>query len=214
MRTLLRFRMLIITCSIASTGLLAAGCASKHYVDQQVTDLDTRSSQTISQVQGLALQNQSDIQALSGRVSVVEQTQTSLSSRVAMLGSSRPVYNQVAMTKDVFFEFGKSRLTAEAQARLDDLIAQLRGNDYTSLHISGHTDSIGGEQFNFDLGRRRAEVVNAYLAQHGLERHKLHITTLGEAMPVASNTSAPERAHNRRVEIRIIQLHTKALPPG
>lgn len=214
MQPLLRFPTLVVTCSVATMVLLTAGCASKHYVDQQVTELDTRSSQTISQVQGLAQQNQADIQALSGRVNVVEQTQASLSSRVATLGGSRPVYNQVAMTADVFFEFGQSRLTAEARARLDALVVQLAKSNYTSLHISGHTDSIGGERFNFDLGRRRAEVVNAYLAQRGLERHKLHISTLGEAMPVASNSSASERAHNRRVEIRIIQLHTQALPPG
>lgn len=147
----------------------------------------------------------------------MEQVQQNLSRQVAemrgtMLDIEAKVNNgglQVAMNDDIFFEFGQYRLTPEAKMKLDDLVSRLRGTSFEAIHLSGHTDSVGGETFNFDLGRRRAETVAAYLAQQGIDQHKLHLISLGEKVPEDSNNLSAGRARNRRVEIRVLESSMK-----
>jgi hypothetical protein len=56
--------------------------------------------------------------------------------------------------------------------------------------------------------RPRAETVGAYLAQQPtVDRDKLRVLSLGEAVPVAETTTGDGRVHNRRVEVRVYHLH-------
>src|SRR5205085_9051369 len=76
------------------------------------------------------------------------------------------------------------------------------------LCILGHTDSIGGEAYNQDLGARRAIAVAREL-ESALETRQpglaatlgLTVESRGEEAPGAPNTSPANRAHNRKVEI-------------
>lgn len=197
--------------------VITSGCATKGYVDQRAGELATLHSEQINEVRKLALQNQSDIRTVTAWVNTMEQVQQNLSRQVAemrgtMLDIEAKVNNgglQVAMNHDIFFAFGQYRLTPEAKMKLDDLVSRLRETSFEAIHLSGHTDSIGGEAFNFDLGRRRAETVAAYLAQQGIAQHKLHIISLGEQVPEDSNNLSAGRAQNRRVEIRVLESSLK-----
>jgi outer membrane protein OmpA-like peptidoglycan-associated protein len=196
----------MLLCMLVMLSVVATGCATREYVDQKVGELDTKWSDSLNQVRSIASKNQSDIAALSGRVGSLEQSQRDLTNRVSAL-EQRPMgggLGKVAMSEDVMFEFGRYRLTKEAMAKLDSLASQLQGGQ-GAVHLVGHTDSRGGEIFNFNLGRRRAEMVSAYLAQKGVERHRLIVITLGEATPIASNQDRAGRSQNRRVEIRLLQ---------
>ncbi len=197
--------------------VVASGCATKGYVDQRAGELATLHGEQIDQVRKLALQNQSDIRTVTARMNTIEQVQQNLSRQVAevqgtVLDLEAKVNNaglQVAMNDDIFFEFGRYRLTTEARAKLDNLVSRLRGTSFEAIHLSGHTDSVGGEAFNFDLGRRRAETVAAYLAQQGIAQHKLHIISLGEQVPEDSNNLSAGRAQNRRVDVRVLESSMK-----
>ncbi len=186
--------------------VVATGCATREYVDQKVGELDVKSSEAIAQVRALAMQNQADIQSLSGRVSTLEQDVSSLKAREI----SGPISTSVIMSEDVFFEFGRFRLTDEAKAKLDSLIAALSGTNYTVIHLAGHTDSRGGEVLNFNLGQRRAQAVGAYLAQNGVDRYRIVDVSMGKQVPIASNQDRAGRAQNRRVEIRVLQMNFTA----
>ncbi|EFE87750.1 OmpA family protein, partial [Fusobacterium periodonticum] len=85
---------------------------------------------------------------------------------------------------------------------LKDFIEQ---NNY-EVTLEGHTDSIGSNQYNIGLSRRRAEAVKAKLIEFGLAEERIvGIEAKGEEYPVATNETPEGRLQNRRVEFRLVQ---------
>lgn len=103
------------------------------------------------------------------------------------------------------FAFDSAELSPRDMALLDEIAPVLKNPkvNFISGEINGHTDSIGTEQYNLGLSKRRAEAVAAYLQQQGVELGgRFTINGFGKAYPIASNDTAGGRAQNRRVEIR------------
>jgi OOP family OmpA-OmpF porin len=75
--------------------------------------------------------------------------------------------------------------------------------------LRGHTDSVGHDEANLRVSRRRAEAVADRLVEHGIDRARIEIVALGEQRPRAPNAlpdGTPDeegRAANRRVTITI-----------
>ena len=72
---------------------------------------------------------------------------------------------------------------------------------WQTIRVTGHTDSLGDDDYNLRLSEQRAEAVQAYLIDKGVKSERIRTDGKGEAVPVASNKTAPGRAQNRRVEI-------------
>jgi outer membrane protein OmpA-like peptidoglycan-associated protein len=102
---------------------------------------------------------------------------------------------------DVLFETAKADLKAGAVADLDQLATFLSKYPDRSVVIEGHTDNVGGEDYNLGLSQRRAESVRAYLMRHGVDPSRVTTQGMGESVPVATNGTAGGRQQNRRVEI-------------
>ena len=103
--------------------------------------------------------------------------------------------------------FGSSRseLPDSARARLDQLVIQLQGAGQSAfIEIEGHTDNTGDENFNMQLGMRRADAVKNYLyEQHNVPLHKMNTISFGESRPAAPNDTSDGRAQNRRVVVKV-----------
>ena len=98
----------------------------------------------------------------------------------------------------VNFAFDAETLDAEATSRLDQQAEWIIDHPFAKIRIYGHTDKIGLESYNDDLGMRRADQVVAYFVSKGINQDRLEIVlSYGEAFPLV-NTDDPERA-NRRV---------------
>ena len=69
------------------------------------------------------------------------------------------------------------------------------------MHIVGHTDSTGSDDYNQSLSVRRATSVRGYLTRQGISEPRTRTEGRGENLPVASNATADGRSRNRRVEI-------------
>jgi OOP family OmpA-OmpF porin len=106
---------------------------------------------------------------------------------------------------EIFFDFDKAVVKPEAYYILDEAAAVLAGNPGLEVEIQGHTDSIGTEEYNLGLSQRRAEAVEKYLEDNGVNPDQISARGLGEAYPVASNDTKEGRAKNRRVEFRAAQ---------
>ena len=103
------------------------------------------------------------------------------------------------------FQSGRSDLPQAAQARLDQLVAQVHAaGEGGFIEIEGHTDNTGDAAYNMRLGLQRAEAVKDYLyRQHNVPLHKMNTISLGEDQPAAPNDTSDGRAQNRRVVIRV-----------
>jgi OOP family OmpA-OmpF porin len=68
--------------------------------------------------------------------------------------------------------------------------------------VVGHTDNVGGYDYNMDLSNRRAQAVAAHLrTRYSIEATRLRAVGVGLLAPVASNDSEDGKAKNRRVEL-------------
>lgn len=104
---------------------------------------------------------------------------------------------------DVSFDTNSSVVRPGIYNELDRIASSLNQYPQTVIRIEGHTDSVGGEAFNMDLSRRRAEAVRNLLTQRGVDGSRMEVVAFGESSPVATNATEAGRQMNRRVVIII-----------
>jgi outer membrane protein OmpA-like peptidoglycan-associated protein len=101
------------------------------------------------------------------------------------------------------FESGKDIILEVSKVALDELADVLIKKATWKLEISGHTDNIGGENFNLVLSKKRAEALKNYLIFKGVDTNRLITLYFGETQPLIDNTTLEGRKKNRRVEMKI-----------
>ena len=115
---------------------------------------------------------------------------------------ARPTDKGLVLTLgDVLFTTGRADLKPGALADVDRLVAFLNKYPDRMVIIEGHTDSVGSAASNETLSQNRADAVQSYLLQHGIDASRIQTRGMGESVTVASNATAGGRQQNRRVEI-------------
>lgn len=87
---------------------------------------------------------------------------------------------------------------------LDKLTKQVTESGET-ISLIGHTDNVGGPDYNLQLGRQRAQAIQQLLLEKGVPAAQIQVDSKGQSQPVASNDTEAGRSENRRVEVRFIQ---------
>lgn len=107
----------------------------------------------------------------------------------------------------IYFDVNSDTLTERTNTQLKIVASLLKGNANKSLTISGHTDSLGSDNYNLVLSRKRALEVKGFLHQQGVPEAQIKVEGFGKAQPRAANTtsdgadSPAGRRANRRAEI-------------
>jgi outer membrane protein OmpA-like peptidoglycan-associated protein len=104
---------------------------------------------------------------------------------------------------DVLFDTAKFSLRPLAREKLAKVAGIVSGHPGLKLAVEGHTDSVGGDEYNQKLSEQRGESVRDFLMLQGMPASAVTSLGLGKADPVASNDTAAGRQQNRRVEIVI-----------
>jgi outer membrane protein OmpA-like peptidoglycan-associated protein len=104
---------------------------------------------------------------------------------------------------DVLFDTGKFSLRPEAREKLAKVAGIVEGHPGLRLAVEGHTDSVGGDDYNQQLSEDRGGSVRDYLVAQGIAGTSVSSTGFGKTQPVASNETASGRQQNRRVELVI-----------
>lgn len=101
----------------------------------------------------------------------------------------------------VGFALGSATLDNAGLAQAQALLAALRGPGLAGkkVIVAGHTDSIGGREYNIDLSQRRAAALVDYLVGNGVSRDLLDPIGYGYDRPLPGLSAGEPR--NRRVEI-------------
>jgi OmpA-OmpF porin, OOP family len=77
----------------------------------------------------------------------------------------------------------------------------------------GHTDSRGSEDYNFELGQKRATIVARYLiSRRGMDPLRVMAVSYGASTPLADNTTQEGRRKNRRIEILVYKESITSSP--
>jgi outer membrane protein OmpA-like peptidoglycan-associated protein len=102
---------------------------------------------------------------------------------------------------DVLFDTGKYSLRPGAREKLARVAGIISGHVGLKLEVEGHTDSVGGDDYNQQLSEHRATSVRDYLTNAGIPVNSVTAKGFGKTQPVASNDTSTGRQQNRRVEL-------------
>ena len=107
----------------------------------------------------------------------------------------------IVSLSDVLFDFNQATLKPGAREKLAKVSGILLAYPTLNMNVEGHTDSVGGDDYNLKLSQRRADAVRDYLTSNGISSANVQSVGLGKADPVATNDTAAGRQQNRRVEM-------------
>ena len=198
---------------LAVVALMASGCATKKYVQQETGAVHTRVDDAETQIEA----NQTEIRRTNekvganerriGEVSKTAQDALERAEEAGKLAEGKLLFETVLTDDRVRFGFDKAELSDEAQAALDEFASQLKAEYDRNIYveIQGHTDATGSNEYNYELGMERAEAVRMYLnREHGIPLHRINVISYGEAEPISDNQSRDGRAQNRRVVLVVL----------
>jgi outer membrane protein OmpA-like peptidoglycan-associated protein len=102
---------------------------------------------------------------------------------------------------DVLFDTAKYSLRPGAREKLAKVAGIISGHPGLRLEVEGHTDNVGGDDYNQQLSEQRGSSVRDYLTQAGIPGSSVTTKGFGKSQPVASNDTSAGRQQNRRVEL-------------
>jgi peptidoglycan-associated lipoprotein len=218
-----RFLTAIVISAVAVGG--SSACATKKMVKQRVGEVDNKVDTLSKSVE----ETQERTRTNEGRIGDVDQKAQAANQRAAAAGqradeaygaadkvntradalevASKRLVFQVVMSEDKGgFKFGQSKIPADMQAQIDQLVAQLKANPNGGyIEIEGHTDNVGATDTNYKIGLERAEAVKRYLYENQqIPLHKMNVISYGKEKPIAPNKTKAGRAQNRRVVIKVL----------
>ena len=196
--------------------LATSGCATKKYVSQQVSPVNTRVSKlektTSDRIAYLNNKEQSDVSQLNERIATTDQKVSDVAAAVQQVqgtasramddtakntaaietlgsGVANALNYQEVEKGDVTFAFNKATLTSEAKAMLDGIAQKVQALPRAVVELTGFTDKRGSPNYNLALSRRRAEAVQRYLVMQKVPLRAIHIVGLGEEAPPEGMTA-------------------------
>jgi peptidoglycan-associated lipoprotein len=103
----------------------------------------------------------------------------------------------------IYFAFDSYTLTNESRVALEDNANWIADRPGLTIRLEGHCDERGTEEYNFNLGQKRAQSVREYLVRQGLGEERLHTWSWGELRPMDPGASDTAWAQNRRVQFAV-----------
>ncbi len=229
---------LMIGTGVLATVLMGQGClATRDWVRENVADpLSGRITQTegrldnhdgqigglgnrMTGVEGKLGQFEGRMGQMEGRIGQVDAKADRALNAIANLRLERKIV--IDMKDGANFAFNSASLPQQAQREIDGFLSDLKGDvagaDGTIFVVAGHTDNVGNEEYNYELGKKRADAVSRYLiTKKSMDPMKVMPVSYGQSAPVAENRDAQGRAKNRRVEILVYRegISSQAAAPA
>jgi len=115
----------------------------------------------------------------------------------------RDARGTIVSLADILFDFDKATLRRDVEFNLVKIATILNQFGEMKVLVEGHTDSVGSEEYNLGLSKRRAQAVYDFLVTQGVTASRMTWDGYGESRPVADNDTEEGRQKNRRVDLVI-----------
>jgi outer membrane protein OmpA-like peptidoglycan-associated protein len=181
--------------------LSLTGClATRGWVQKQMTPLAER----VSDAEGRLGQSEARLQFVSGRADIALDRLNNLRLE------RRFVLN---LQEGAYFAFDSTNLTQETRRQIDRFVDDKKDLNDALFVVVGHTDNTGSENYNFELGQKRAISVARYLiSRKGMDPLRVTAVSYGANAPLADNTTREGRRKNRRIEILVYKESITSSP--
>ncbi|MEQ9403407.1 MAG: OmpA family protein [Cyclobacteriaceae bacterium] len=176
-------------------------------IHQEDFEIHTTGGEETTYIKNFVIGKKNQESAAGAGTSSVEAPEVELSEdkQLSQLGNKFRSTN-TAVLQNIYFDFGTSQLTDESIPTLKSIKALLEKEPPMQIEIAGHTDNIGTDETNMEIGMKRAETVLKWLTKNGISKKRLTAKSYGSTRPLASNDDEKEgRELNRRIEILVIE---------
>jgi len=109
---------------------------------------------------------------------------------------------------DIYFDFGQSRLRADATATLQQHAHILKKDGNWAVLIQGYADQQGPAGYNKVLALRRGEAVKQFLSELGVPESAMKVVSLGKESTICDDHSRTCQRLNRRVHLELVKLES------
>jgi outer membrane protein OmpA-like peptidoglycan-associated protein len=223
----------IVVAALGPMLLLTTGCiATRKYVKNTTTPLDSRITKVDQKVDQKTSQNASDIRALDDKTEAgisearasadkanqaagqadqhAQQARQVAEQGVSEANKAQEMVNnidnyQASQHETILFDLNKATLSKDDMQRLDQLAQSAASLKHYVIQIQGYTDATGSKEYNLQLSQKRADAVIRYLTTNGkIPLVRIYSLGYGESDPAAPNTTRKGREQNRRVDLTIM----------
>jgi outer membrane protein OmpA-like peptidoglycan-associated protein len=123
----------------------------------------------------------------------------------ALIQVSKDARGTIISMSDILFDVGKATLTQDLKTNLAKIAGILTIYKDANVQVEGHTDNVGGEEYNQKLSEKRASNVMEFLINPGgIAAARLSSVGYGFSKPLADNATKEGRQKNRRVDLVIM----------
>ena len=130
-----------------------------------------------------------------------------------MLLNKRPTQPNVVVTgkeiklkKQVHFQHDSAAILPDSQGIIEELADLMsKRPDIKNVEVQGHTDDTGAAAYNLRLSQSRAQAVVDAISSHGVDSSRMTAKGYGQEKPLVPNSTEPNRAKNRRVQVMITE---------
>ncbi len=105
----------------------------------------------------------------------------------------------------VYFGFNMDRIESVELAKIEAVAQHLAANDGRVVIVEGNCDERGSNEYNLELGDKRAISIRDYLVTLGIADARIQTKSFGEEKPAVSGTGEAVWAKNRRGEFAIFR---------
>ena len=111
---------------------------------------------------------------------------------------------------DIYFDFDRSRLSADGVAILQEKAAVLKKDGSWAVLVQGYADQHGPATYNKTLATRRAGAVKQFLVELGIPETSIKVVTMGKEGAICDDQSKECQRLNRRVHLEMMKLDLSA----
>ena len=103
----------------------------------------------------------------------------------------------------LYFETAGARLTAQSEAEIPNVLAEVAHRPAADVSVIGHTDTVGAAAVNLELGLSRARFVAGRIAEAGVAPERVAVESHGEKNLLVATPDETDEPRNRCVEITV-----------
>ena len=115
--------------------------------------------------------------------------------------SQQTITEQKKLRKSVYFGGGSYYITDDQIIGIQLFMEKFENLENYEITVAGHTDDIGGREYNEWLSSMRSIAVKQQLIQMRIPDEMIHIKKFGQDNPLYDNQSWMGKQGNRRVDI-------------